>query len=83
MSKKEMYKLVAYEYMKQYWTECGIYNALKPFNVYVNIEGPLKEAYLEKILHSLGDFFVETLLDCQNYEEVDELLEEYLEGMED
>lgn len=83
MSKKEMYKLVAYEYMKQFWKECKLYDALKQFDIYVNIEGSLQEAYLEKILHSLGDFFVETLLDCQSYEEVDDLLEEYLEDMED
>lgn len=77
MSKKEIYKLVAYEYMKQFWGESKLYDALKPFGIYVNIEGSSQEAYLEKILDTIGENFVEELLDCQSYKDIDDLLEEY------
>ena len=83
MGKKEIYKLVAYEYMKQFWGECKLYDALKPFGIYVNIEGSSQEAYLEKILDTIGENFVEELLYCQSYKDIDELIEEYFEDIEE
>lgn len=77
MGKKEIYKLVAYEYMKQFWGECKLYDALNPFGIYVNIKGSSQEAYLEKILDTVGENFVEDLLDCQSYKDIDDLIEEY------
>ena len=34
MTKKEIIKLAAYEYMTQYWRDNAIYNALKEYDIY-------------------------------------------------
>lgn len=81
-TKKEIIKLAAYEYMKQYWRDIAIYDALKAHSVYVNIEGSLEDAYLEQLFNKVSPLFTEILLNCQTKEEIDELFDNYNDEME-
>lgn len=66
MTKKEMIKNIVKEYLAQYELDCNIYNALAPLGVYVNIETSLDKAYLENILNSIDDMFIEYLFDIND-----------------
>ena len=82
MTKKEIIKLAAYEYMTQYWRDNAIYNALKEYDIYFNVEEKLENAYLEQIFHKVNPMFTELLLQCKTKKEIDKLFNEYNDDME-
>ena len=65
MTKKEIIKLAAYEYMTQYWRDNAIYNTLKEYDIYFNVEEKLENAYLEQIFYKVSPMFTELLLQCE------------------
>ena len=82
MTKKEIIKLAAYEYMTQYWRNNAIYNALKEYDIYFNVEEKLENAYLEQIFHKVSPMFTELLLQCETKKEIDKLFNKYNDDME-
>ena len=82
MTKKEIIKLAAYEYMTQYWQDNAIYNALKEYDIYFNVEEKLENAYLEQIFHKVSPMFIELLLQCKTKKEIDKLFNQYNDDME-
>lgn len=95
---KDVIKLVAKEYVKQYQMEEDVYNALKPFNIYVTYEGKLSDAYLEHILNDISDDLSSALCDfasngsvelksnrCSEWEtvtDIDRIIDIYMEDYE-
>lgn len=82
MTKKEIIKLAAYEYMTQYWRDNAIYNALKEYDIYFNVEEKLENAYLEQIFNKINPMFTELLLQCETKKEIDKLFNKYNDDME-
>ena len=82
MTKKEIIKLAAYEYMTQYWRDNAIYNALKKYDIYFNVEEKLENAYLEQIFNKVNPMFTELLLQCKTKKEIDKLFNQYNDDME-
>lgn len=82
MTKKEIIKLAAYEYMTQYWRDNAIYNALKGYDIYFNVEEKLENAYLEQIFNSVSPMFIKLLLQCKTKKEIDRLFNQYNDDME-
>ena len=82
MTKKEIIKLAAYEYMTQYWRDNAIYNALKKYDIYFNVEEKLENAYLEQIFNKVNPMFTELLLQCKTKKEIDKLFNKYNDDME-
>ena len=80
MTKKEIIKLAAYEYMTQYWRDNAIYNALKEYDIYFNVEEKLENAYLEQIFHKVSTMFTELLLQCETKKEKGRYTEEKAES---
>ena len=82
MTKKEIIKLAAYEYMTQYWRDNAIYNALKEYDIYFNIKEKLENAYLEEIFYKVSQMIIELLLQCKQKKEIDKLFNKYNDDME-
>lgn len=82
MTKKEIIKLAAYEYMTRYWQDNAIYNALKKYDIYFNVEGKLENTYLEQIFNKVSPMFTELLLQCETKKEIDKLFNKYNDDME-
>ena len=82
MTKKEIIKLAAYEYMTQYWRDNAIYNALKKYDIYFSVEEKLENAYLEQIFNKVNPMFTELLLQCKTKKEIDKLFNQYNDDME-
>lgn len=99
MTKKDIIKLVAKEYVRQYREDVDIYNALKPLGIYVEKEGNLEEAYLEQIFNgiapdlcsALGDFAEDGKIDLkpnrmaewETVTDIDRIIDIYFEDIED
>lgn len=92
MTKKDIIKLAAKEYVKQYKEDIGIYRALKPFHIYVEKEGNKKEAYLEQIFNDIApdlcsalcDFAVDGKIDLkpndwETVTDIDRIIDIYME----